>query len=258
MRTNRPLSLCAVLLACGAQAQYCSPTFANGCQLWHNQSVIIGSIDLTIDASGCGVSDHTAMSTVVEPGVPEAMTVVSGNWTGCAVWVDLNNDQSFEDAENLYYSYVGGDPNYTYSFDITLPPGTPDGNYRMRVIAPWGSDGFTEGSANGYGACGDFQYGNFDDLTLTVGTGTGMQGADASPLRIRPNPATDHVSITRPAGMPVQRIIVTGADGRMVLDLSVATTAGPIDMDLTGLAAGTYAITGISGSAAWTTRLVVR
>lgn len=254
MKTHIPLSLAAILLAWAAQAQYCSPTFANGCFSWQNQSVVIGEINWT--NTDCALSDQTAWSTVVVPGVAEPMTVVSGNWTGCAVWVDLNSDQSFQDSENLYYSYVGGDPNYTYSFDITIPPGTPDGSYRMRVIGPWGSDGFTAGSLNGFGPCGAYQYGNFDDFTLTVGSGTGVRALDAYPVRISPNPATDRITITSTNGAPVQRVLVRGMDGRTVLDVPVATATGTIALDLSTLPSGAYALMGLGGSSAWTARLV--
>jgi len=96
------------------------------------------------------------------------MTVVNGDWCGCAVWVDLNNDNDFDDAgENLYTIYTANALN-TYSFNITVPSGTSNGLHQMRVIACWGSDGVTV-SPNGYGPCGTYQYGNYDDFTLNVG-----------------------------------------------------------------------------------------
>ncbi|MBX7130634.1 MAG: hypothetical protein K1X58_15040, partial [Flavobacteriales bacterium] len=90
MAPHRLLSCLVIPIASIVQAQYCSPTFANGCFNWYNQQVTIGDIDLPIGSAECGTSDHTALSTVMEPGVAEPMTVISGVWTGCAVWVDLN------------------------------------------------------------------------------------------------------------------------------------------------------------------------
>ena len=100
--------------------------------------------------------------------------MVAGVWCGAAVWVDFDNSYSFEDTENLYYIYVGGDPSYTYDFTIPVPAGTPTGSYRLRVVTPWGSDGFLSSNTNGYGPCGDYQYGNFIDFTLNVIGATGI------------------------------------------------------------------------------------
>lgn len=238
-------------------AQYCSPTFTNSCALWRNQEVSIGTINWTLGASDCMLSDYTIQSTVVTPGVAVPMTVVSGNWTGCAVWVDLNNNAAFEDSENLYYSYVGGDPSYTYSFSITLPMGTPAGSYRMRVVAPWGSDGFLDTNVNGYGPCGSYQYGNFDDFTVIV-SGTGVAEPTNDPhagLRLVPNPCTDLVRVTVPGDHLMERIVILGADGRLVKDLMLASATGSSVLDLADLTPGTYVVQAYGGEAVWTTRL---
>lgn len=238
-------------------AQYCSPTFTNGCFLWRNQEVNIGTINWTLGASDCMLSDYTGQSTVVTPGVAVPMTVVSGNWTGCAVWVDLNNNAAFEDSENLFYSYVGGDPSYTYSFSITLPIGTPAGSYRMRVVAPWGSDGFLDTNVNGYGPCGSYQYGNFDDFTLIV-SGTGVAeriNGTLGGLSLVPNPCTDLVSVTAPGDDPLERIVILGADGKLLKDFALTNATRTSVLDLADLAPGTYVVQAYGGEAVWTTRL---
>ena len=197
MRTRYATLLFTIGLASTALAQsYCSPTFANGCFVWRNLTIYLGDINWDIGSTDCSVSDYTAMSTTVYAGQPVDMTVINGNWCGCAVWVDLDNSSSFEDSENLYFSYVGGDPSYTYDFPITIPASTPTGSYRMRVIAPWGSDGFLSTNTNGYGPCGAFQYGNFDDLTLNVIGTTGIADApNNAPLSVGPNPTSGEVAL---------------------------------------------------------------
>ena len=136
------ISAALLLLSCmfSAKAQYCVPTFSFGCSQWNNQTVVIGDINWSLDATDCSISDYTDMSTEIVPGVATPMLVTNGHWCGCAVWVDLNNNQAFEANENLFYNYTGGDPSFDYNFDITLPAGTPVGSYRMRVVAGWGSD----------------------------------------------------------------------------------------------------------------------
>lgn len=238
-------------------AQYCSPSFTSGCFLWRNQEVNIGTINWTLGASDCMLFDYTAQSTVLTPGVAEPMTVVSGNWTGCAVWVDLNNNGAFEDSENLYYSYVGGDPSYTYSFSITLPMGTPAGSYRMRVVAPWGSDGFLNTNVNGYGPCGSYQYGNFDDFTVIVsGTGVSEPISDQyEGLVLAPNPCTDLVSVATSGEDPLERVVIVGTDGRLVKEFTLANATHTSVLDLAKLAPGTYVLRAFGGGSVWTTRV---
>lgn len=238
-------------------AQYCTPSFVNGCFDWHNQGMTLGTINWTA-GSDCYYSDFTNLSTNIVPGVPEPMSVTSGNWTGCAVWVDLDNSGSFEDSENLYYSYVGGSPSYTYNFAITIPANTPAGNYRMRVIAPWGSDGYLSTNTNGYGPCGNYQYGNFNDFTLAVlGGSTGLAGlSPQGGLLAGPNPCADLLTVHVPADAVVSRILVTGTDGRIVRDLSPVAGARTVSIDLSGLAAGPYVLQTFDGDRMRTMRVV--
>lgn len=159
-----------ILLLCMKATQvnaYCNPTFSLGCTSWRNQSVNIGSINWSASTT-CTNWDYTTLMTSITPGIATPMTVVNGDWCGCAVWVDLNNDNDFDDlGENLYTMYQASALN-TYSFNITVPTGTSNGLHRMRVIACWGSDGITP-SPNGNGPCGVYQYGNYDDFNLNVG-----------------------------------------------------------------------------------------
>ena len=195
-------------------AQFCEPTFLNGCFNWHSMAVSAGSINWVPGADDCSISDYTAQSTSVNAGDALAMTVENGVWSGCAVWVDLDNSGSFEDSENMFTQYAGDDPSHIYSFNITIPMGTPAGDHRMRVISPWGSDGVTVGD-NGYGPCGNFQYGNFNDFTLTV---LGAQGISEEGTESSVTIANDGVSgvcaITSNSVM--QQLLVMDAQGRLM------------------------------------------
>ncbi|MBK5285507.1 MAG: T9SS type A sorting domain-containing protein, partial [Bacteroidia bacterium] len=57
-------------------------------------------------------------------------------------------------------------------------------------------------SGNGYGACGAYQYGNFDDFTINVNaltTGTTNAISNNKQMQLieaNPNPATDFVAVT--------------------------------------------------------------
>ncbi len=171
-------SQCFTTVSSAHTSTYCSPSFLNGCTLWGNQSVVLDSINWSL--SDCTISDYTALSTTLVAGDSVAMSVTSGVWCGATVWIDFNNDEVFDSLENLFHSYVGADPSYTYDFYITIPPGTPAGSYRMRVIGAWGSDGYTVGGGNGWGGCGSFQYGNFDDFTIHIAGGGCVVAASAN------------------------------------------------------------------------------
>ena len=142
MRNRYAHVVLILLLAQDLSAQYCSPTFANGCFSWRTLEVQAGSINWAPGADDCSLSDYTTLSTTVDAGTMLPMRVLNGTWCGCAVWVDWNQSNSFEDSENMYFIYVGGSPSYEYQFGITIPLATATGAYRMRIISPWGSDGF--------------------------------------------------------------------------------------------------------------------
>jgi GEVED domain len=240
MKHRYTLLLPALLALPVAHAQsYCEPTFDFGCSLWYNQSISLGDINWTTNGD-CLDSDHTAMSTAASAGETLAMSVTSGVWTGCAVWADFDNSLSFEESENLYYVYVGGDPEYQYDFDITVPSGTPPGSYRLRVIAPWGSDGFLTTNTNGFGPCGAYQYGNFDDFTLTVSGSDGLAETSAARITVGPNPTSGPVTLTCGANDQLERIAIFSADGRLVqLHIPAVPNATAL-VDLSALPAGAY------------------
>ncbi len=241
----------------GANAQYCSPNFSNGCSGWNIMNVNVGS-SFNWNNTDCTVWDQTADMIMVNPADSIPMSVTDGTWSGCTVWVDWNNSGSFEDSENLYHNYVGGDPSFTYNFNIGIPPATPEGAYRMRVIGAWGSDGFTSGSSNGYGPCGSFQYGNFNDFTLQVDNSTAVADVVASPetaFTASPNPTTGRMTLNFGQQAPKDRITLESMDGRTLRAWN-GTTAITLDMDLSALPAGLYLVRNTADQASRPLRIV--
>lgn len=229
------------LVSFSVDAQYCSPTFSNGCAGWQVISATIGSsVDWT--STDCYNSDQTAMIAEADPTDSLPMTVTTGIWCGCSVWVDWDNSSSFEDAENLHHQYIGGDPSFTYSFNIGIPPGTALGQYRMRIIGAWGSDGYSEGD-NGFGPCGSYQYGSFDDFTLDVTTTTSVPdlAADhAGSITARPNPTTGLVTLMLNNAVGARaEIILESMDGRVVGKWH-GTEASTLGIDISDLPPGIY------------------
>ena len=236
-------------------AQYCSPNFLNGCTLWKVIAVSVGDLNWTY--SDCADWDQTAYVAIVDPADSIPMTVESGTWAGCSVWVDWDNSSSFEDSENLYHAYIGGPVSYIYNFNIGVPTGTPDGQYRMRVIGAWGSDGFTTGSENGYGPCGSYQYGSFDDFFLQVGLTTSIAdpGTGSSILSASPNPTTGMVTLNLGNGTAKDMIALVSMDGRVLRKMN-ATGATTMTVDLSDVPAGIYFIRNTSDTSARPLRIV--
>jgi len=186
------------------------------------------------------------------------MTVTNGAWCGCAVWIDFDNNQTFDTIENVFHTYVGGSPSYTYNFNIAIPSWVPAGSYRMRVIGAWGSDGYTTGSGNGWGPCGSFQYGNFDDFTIVIAGPVGIHNpaAVAQPaLSVSPNPAASFVNVTMnyKAGDHAN-LLLTDITGKTIRNLPVTKEKEIID--ISDLAKGIYMIHYSNGATQSTIKLV--
>src|SRR5690554_6094597 len=88
----------------------------------------------------------------------DVSTVYSTGSNGVNIWVDWNNNFTFE-ASELVASLANSSTAKTLS--VTVPPGTAQGDYRMRVRGQWGS------TANPP-ACGNVSYGSTVDFTVTI------------------------------------------------------------------------------------------
>ena len=229
-----------------AHAQvYCEPSFANGCFNWQNIGITVSNAAWDSGNGPCEVGDHTNIVAVMDAGATTPMTVTNGVWCGCAVWVDLDQSGSFEPLENVFFAYNGADPSQTYSFELTLPEDLESGNYRMRVIAPWGSDGFTQGGQNGSGPCGAYQYGNYTDLTINVIGAAQVQEVDAEGLWVGPNPGDDQLRVRVPRGLRSLQVITM--DGRMVSEREGLADTW-IDIDMRNWPTGSYVVRAVTGA----------
>lgn len=158
---------------------YCDPTFANGCSQWHTNSMTLYNLNWFLGANSCMTSDYTADTATLTAGNTYPMLVSNGDWCGCGVWIDFNNDNAFDSTENMYHMYIASQT-AQHSFNLVIPANISTGAYRMRVIAGWGSDTYTV-SPNGYGPCGAYQYGNFNDFTVHVSNLAGINTNNTAP-----------------------------------------------------------------------------
>lgn len=218
-------------LAGFSSGQLCTPAFANGCSFWNTKSVEVASVNWTFDEADCTASDYTNLSTVIAAGIPTPMTVSAGNWCGCSVWVDFNGDNQFDNSENLFYEGNGSTEVNVFDFSITIPESTINGSYTLRVISSWGSDGYTEGD-NGYGGCGDYQYGNFVDFSIEVTGGQfplGIQEQESA-LKVTPNPATDKLTVEN-SNLAGSSFSIVSLDGTEVTQGTILVKTQEIGID---------------------------
>ncbi|MGB3525773.1 MAG: GEVED domain-containing protein, partial [Flavobacteriales bacterium] len=108
--------------------------------------------------SGTGYGDFTGQTVSKFAG---GTVDFNANFSGTStyhfrVWVDWNKDLDFDDAGELMFN--GTVYQNTYAGSLTVPSGTPEGNYRMRIHNTFTGDPFPCGTSNG----------ETEDYTFTV------------------------------------------------------------------------------------------
>ena len=120
--------------------------------------------NLTSGYSTNGYEDATAMVVSHFAGGPAINFQVNfgiQSWYtyGFGIWVDWNNNMVFESSEQMFQSSSYED-NFSGSFAV--PPGTPVGNYRMRVVADYNNSAPTDACVLSY------DQGEAEDYTFEV------------------------------------------------------------------------------------------
>ena len=156
----------------------------------------IGRVQLEgIDnASGAtsGYTDFTAVSTSLTKGASATITITP-TWTGTvysegyAVWIDYNQNESFDDSGELVFSR-SATTSSSISGSFTVPTSALDGETRMRVSMKY----------NGIpSSCESFSYGEVEDYTVVFGGGGSTADTQAPSV---------------PAGLAASNITETTAD----------------------------------------------
>ena len=130
-------------------------------------NVTFQEINNDSECSENGYANYTDQIANVEAEGTYSMSVTVGaGWTyeSVMVWIDFNNNFVFEPSE---YYFIGSDPGTTNTADITIPAGTADGQYRMRVRVGAVNPDLNDLSVM---ACDeDTVYGETEDYTINVG-----------------------------------------------------------------------------------------
>lgn len=215
----------------------CIPSSTSDSADYIDDFVATGSNTLTNNNTGAGTtstgySDFRPLSVnQVEGGVVNFTVDFSGTFDtyGFNIWIDLNNDLDFDDANEKVYASGGFFTGITDSF--TVPTGITAGTYNMRIRADYFS---TDPDP-----CGNISFGEAEDYNIVI-----------SELLCNDNPSdlqvvvtsgtTATISWTEPLNPPGN-----GYDYIISLDDSTAT---PGD-DMTGSTTGnSVAITGLTSN----------
>lgn len=165
--------------------------------------VQFNTIDNSTSASSGGYGDFTTQSTTVTKGTAYNITITP-TWTGTvynegySVWIDYNQDGDFTDAGEQVFTQSATQSS-PISGTVTISSSATNGNTRMRVSMKY----------NGIPtSCESFSYGEVEDYTLNITTGTTDTEAPTAPtglaasnitqttLTLNWNASTDNVGVT--------------------------------------------------------------
>lgn len=141
---------------------YCSTSYSNLTDDYIS-NVQLNTINNT--SGSTNYSDFTSMSTELTPGLTYPVSVsvtVNGSWIqNCFVWVDWNNNCSFNDTgEALDLGQTPGTSGtHILTGNLVVPAGAAGGLYRMRVAERYSSDP---------GPCDIATYGEAEDYNITI------------------------------------------------------------------------------------------
>ncbi len=182
--------------------EYCSAS-GNSTSEWI-EAISLGNINNTSGADG-GYADFTTQSASIEIGASASLTITPGfpySWLFgyttqaefYSVWIDLNQDGDFDDANELQYVSPSSNSGYqAFSVSLSIPASAALGETRLRIAMKRGS------AAN---SCEALANGEVEDYTVNIVSTVGGSGritavGSISELEssVYPNPASDVVNI---------------------------------------------------------------
>jgi chitodextrinase len=200
----------------------------------HINKVLLNSIDNISKAEASGYSDFTAISTILTKGQSNAITIETWTSNGksnvFSVWIDLNGDKDFEDANELIWSSMLGTSKLVTG-NFTISNTAINGPTRMRVAM----------KQNGIPtACETFTSGEVEDYTVHLQANLTVEDYDASKINsytLHPNPTNERLFIKSPDNKPTT-FKITNLNGQNIKE----GTANEVGIDVSKLSSGVYII----------------
>lgn len=217
--------------------EYCASKGNNVSDEWI-QRVQLGSINNNSGKNN-GYGNFVSQSTNLTKGVSNSI-IITPAWSGStynegyAVWIDYNQNGSFNDSGELVYSRSATNAS-SVTGSFTVPASAQNGSTRMRVSMKY----------NGIPtSCETFSYGEVEDYTVVISANGGnstqsMDDAFASmeSVSIYPNPVKDILNINA-VGKTVQSLKVYDLSGKIVIESKQSQDK----VDVTKLQPGVYLI----------------
>lgn len=214
---------------------YCLPSSSNQNSWLSVFNSTGGLIDMAYSSGSSvagGYQNLTATNNKIinAPGSSTSVSFTAGGPTcGIAVWVDWNNNLTFEASERMFVTntYITN-----ASGTITVPAGTPVGNYRMRVVTDYNSTAPSN-------PCTAISRGEFIDFTFEVATSlsTSETAVKKKEISVYPNPFKDVLYISDMKD--VKSVTVTDVAGRVVKTIDNPAK----ELQLGELSSGLYLVT---------------
>ncbi|MEE4196164.1 MAG: GEVED domain-containing protein [Bacteroidales bacterium] len=208
---------------------YCESQGSNSNYEWIAE-VEIGSFVNSSEAAG--YTDFTNLTLDMEPGTDYAVSLTPGFGSTTyneywKIWVDLNGDGDFEDANELVFD-AGSLSKTTVTGTMSIPEGTAAITTRMRVSMKYNGE---------QTACETFDYGEVEDYTVNIIESTGEDTeAPTAPTNLAASNITE-TSFTLSWNASTDNVGVTGYDvyqnGNLLSSVTGTST------NVSGLSAGT-------------------
>jgi len=211
--TDWSASTIVVVPGCGvcSDLAFCPSIGANATEEWIDR-VRIGSID-NQSGNNEGYAAFPEQATSLEVGVPYTIFLTPAfdggpfneNWS---VWVDFDLDGQFEAPEELVF--LGEESQTEVTGELIVPPGSPLGSARMRVIMKFNNP-VADGCED------DYNYGETEDYCVTITAASGIADMVGDAVRFFPNPSDESLFLELPAASRGTTIDVLDNTGRTVL-----------------------------------------
>jgi subtilisin-like proprotein convertase family protein len=218
-----------------ALASYCSPLGATNYYL--TNVVTSGGVSNISNSTGASTGGYINYSSTISCsnyiGSTTSITLTPSSGTNYFYcWIDWNNDLDFNDANETIFATTSYTSNHTAS--ISIPSGTANGNYRMRVANSW-SGAIT--------ACGPSSYGEYEDYTFSVVSAPACPGTPSSLIASNITSTTATISWTAASPAPGSGYDIYYSNVSTVptagTPATTTTAAGVVTKSLTGLTANT-------------------
>ncbi|CAL2077000.1 endonuclease [Tenacibaculum sp. 190524A05c] len=239
-----------------SSVSYCA-SIGNNVNYEYIDNVAIGGISNSTSANG-GYGNFTSQTGNLSYG--SNTIVVSAGFTGSSytenwkVWIDFNQNGTFETSEEVVSGSSSSSGNLSYTFNV--PTSANVGATRMRVSMKW------NGAPT---ACETFSYGEVEDYTVNIGSSARIEFNPLAAIEIDgelgneepifdatvyPNPAVNFVNINLRDDRD--------ATYRIVNYIGQTLESGSVErrIDLTNLQTGVYILEVSDGQRSFTKRIV--